>query len=150
MAGHGSKSWEIREVIAEKLATGESVEHAVCGTKCTPRTVYRWLADDLDFQLLVEEIRAELLQETRGLRVAAAKRASRRLMRLLASEDEKTALKAVGIALQGLGELQAVTADRKAAIERQIGQLQATAENIALAEQLAGRNGAAEDGAPNH
>jgi len=77
---HGSKAGEIREAIAEKLASGESVEHAVCGSKCTPRTVYRWLRDDLDFQLLVEEIRQEVLEETRGLRIAAARRASRRLM----------------------------------------------------------------------
>jgi hypothetical protein len=138
MAGHGAKSWEIRETIAEKLASGESVEHAVCGTKCTSRTVYKWLRDDLDFQLLVEEIRLEALEETRGLRIAAAKRAGRRLLRLIASDNERIAARAVGIALQDLGELEAKTAARKRTIEWQQG-TQPDAETMRILEELNGR-----------
>jgi hypothetical protein len=138
---HGSKAAEIREAIAERLASGESVEHSVCGTKCTARTVYRWLHEDISFVLLVEEIRVEALEETRALRIAAARRAARRLLRLLGSADEKIALKAVGIALEGLGEVGAVTMNKRYALDRQIGQCEEADEAQPAARES--RNGQA-------
>jgi hypothetical protein len=101
----GAKSAATRERVATALAGGESVAEAAAGAGVSERQVFRWLAGDEAFNQLVADIHAEMFDEQFALLVEANRRAARRLLNLLGSEDPKIALKATAIALAYRGQL---------------------------------------------
>jgi hypothetical protein len=93
MAG-GPKSSFCRELVASALAGGETVAEAAAGAHVAARTVFRWLGTDRDFQMLVQQLHREALDQATGVLVRAQVGAARRLARLARGKDQKVALAA--------------------------------------------------------
>ena len=93
MAG-GPKSAFCRELVASALAGGETVAEAAAGAHVSTRQVWRWLGSDRDFQLLVQQLHREALDQATGVLVRAQVGAARRLARLARGKDKRIALAA--------------------------------------------------------
>jgi hypothetical protein len=94
-----------RDAAALAIARGLPFAQVAQQTKISERTLYRWMAEDEAFQMLVDELRHELRSQAVGRLSDWAGRASDTLGELLSSEDERVRLQAARSLLGALGDM---------------------------------------------
>lgn len=79
---------------AEAIARGDSKTIAATAAGVTPRTVNRWLADDVAFSDAVSELRDAYIAEAASLLAHASTSAARKLHDLITDGEDTHALRA--------------------------------------------------------
>jgi hypothetical protein len=95
----GRKSEAKREAVALDLAAGETAKEAAAAHGVAERTVGLWLREP-GFAGRVDELRAQLLEQTMAKLIGTTARAATALGKLLTSADEKVRLRAAVAVLE--------------------------------------------------
>jgi hypothetical protein len=131
----GKKSDECRGKVALALAHGETIAEAAAGAHVNERTVHRWLREDEHFNMLLNSIHEEMLEESMSLLVAAQKRAARRLIRLIGHRSPRIALQACRIALRWQNALNEKVQTRKAGYVEMLAEEEAAKKDAPAPQQ---------------
>jgi hypothetical protein len=94
-----------RDAAALAIARGLPISQVAQETKISQRSLFRWMAEDEPFQMLVEDHRRELRSQAYGRLSDWGVRASDTLGQLLSSEDERMRLQAARSLLAALGDM---------------------------------------------
>ncbi len=122
MNQHGKRGSDDRLLMA--LACGATVENAARSTGVSDRTVYRRLKDPA-FQRRLQQLRADMVQRTAGVMIAAATEAVKTLLSLMKPEippavrlGASRAVIELGLKVKEVSDLEA----RLVALEEQLGE----------------------------